>query len=224
MSTTPKTETQSVEIQEYDRLERLLDRVQDETERKRTQSMLVDRAAAWQFRGTSIVADNPQAMAEARVKAAAGRELGLGDFVSQEGFDIISGKLSMKADLRAALMKREGYGWMFVKHDDKLCSLVGVLKNGEVWKDAEGNAHTITYTIEDAKQAKLDSKDNWKNNPKDMLYARAISRLQRRMAPEVTKGMNIPDASEVTFDKVIEATEMRMPEEIKQEVVTNAVA
>jgi hypothetical protein len=45
-----------------------------------------------------------------------------------------------------------------------------------------------SFTIEEAKRAKLTDKDNWKNFASDMLFARALTRGQRRYAPDVAIG------------------------------------
>ena len=116
----------------------------------------------------------------------------------------------MRATLRAALLQRQGWHWQFVKHDANECSLIAT-KDGAAYLDANGQPHVFTYTMEDAKRAKLDTKDSWKANPLDMLFARCIPRLQRRVCPAATLGLDIPDTTEpVTIERIIDATEQRI--------------
>lgn len=51
----------------------------------------------------------------------------------------------------------------------------------------------LSWTIEQAKQAKLDGKDNWRNWPENMLRARAATNLARVVWPEVTAGLFTAD-------------------------------
>jgi hypothetical protein len=98
-------------------------------------------------------------------------------------------KQSAGAHLRAARMQAAGYNWRFVEMSDTACFLK-VYYGGE-------ELGTIGYTIEEAKRAGLAGKDIWKNNPSDMLFARAITRAQRRFAPAALKGQHILDLTEV---------------------------
>jgi hypothetical protein len=46
----------------------------------------------------------------------------------------------------------------------------------------------VSYTIEEAQKAGLTGKNNWKNHPVDMLFARCISRMVREECPEAVHG------------------------------------
>lgn len=52
------------------------------------------------------------------------------------------------------------------------------------------------YTLDDAKKAGLLGKDNWQHHPKDMLRAKAITRLAKLVYPDLLFGMAMPDDSE----------------------------
>lgn len=52
---------------------------------------------------------------------------------------------------------------------------------------------TIPWTIEQAQKARLDTKDNWKMWPENMLRARAATTLARIVWPEVTAGLYTAD-------------------------------
>ena len=97
----------------------------------------------------------------------------------------VQGRPVIDATMQRALAERAGYS---VKIPDATRESATV----EVWRGGElvGSA---TYTWADATTAKLIGKDNWKNNPEDMLVARATTRAIRRHAPSVMLGMADPD-------------------------------
>ena len=97
----------------------------------------------------------------------------------------VQGRPVIDATMQRALAERAGYA---IKIPDATRESATV----EVWKDGE-RVGSATYTWEDATTAKLVGKDNWKNNPEDMLVARATTRAIRRHAPSVMLGMADPD-------------------------------
>jgi len=68
--------------------------------------------------------------------------------------------------------------------EDDIKSDMQIRYRPQYWQD-EGAA---TFTIEEAKTAGLAGKDNWKGYPSDMLFARALTRAQRRYAPDIWGG------------------------------------
>jgi hypothetical protein len=94
------------------------------------------------------------------------------------GINIINGKTEISSRMMAALIIRRGHKISVEQSTDQQCVLKGVRINGETAYE--------TFTIEEAKQANL-IKDGggWKKWPKDMLYARCLSRLARRLFPDV---------------------------------------
>lgn len=118
--------------------------------------------------------------AQAIVKILAGRELGIGPIESMTGIHIIQKKVSVGAHLMAAAIKRsEKYTYVIKTHTDEECT-IEFFENGE-------SIGTSTFTIEEAKKAGVMSVNerNWKKWPKDMLFARAISRGMRHHCPDV---------------------------------------
>ncbi len=93
----------------------------------------------------------------------------------------VQGRPVIDATMQRALAEKAGYT-LRIPTVDRTAATV------EVWRDGElvGSA---TYTWDDATTAKLTGKDNWKNNPEDMLVARATTRAIRRFAPSVMLGM-----------------------------------
>ncbi len=220
VSPAPAAPEEASPLQEMQRISSLLDRITDETMRQETERMLLDRAQAYNVRKRPGC-QNPD---EVQMRIAAGRAFGLDRDTSLACFDVIQGAVAMRAHFRMAQLQRHGWHWIFVKHDSKECSLIAT-KDGLPYCAADGHAHIFTYTMEHAKQGKLDKKDNWQMNPEDMLFARCGTRLQKRVCPAATLGMDIPDSTEpFTMESVIDATvrspqtTMRMPESIPVEV------
>ena len=185
------------------KMEDLLDKVTDATIRMEIERAIADKYQAFAVRKRAGCAN----MEEVEQRIAAGRAFGLDRDTSLNCFDVIQGVVAMRATLRAALLQQAGWHWIFVKHDATECSLVAT-KEGVPYCDAKGEPHVFTYTMDDAKRSKLDAKENWKNNPLDMLFARCITRVQRRVCPAATLGIDIPDTTEpVTIERIIDATE-----------------
>lgn len=87
---------------------------------------------------------------------------------------------------------------------DKKCVVVAKRKG---WpKEVE-----VEYTIEDARQAGLLVKDNWKQHPKKMLYWRAVTDAITEVFPDICQGMTIIEEEEETPQ--VEA--VAMPQEIE---------
>ncbi len=192
--------------EEFEVLEGLLDKITDDQMKNEAQRMVMDRAQSFQWRKTAMGANRE----DSQMCISAGRAFGLDAFTSLNCFDVIQGRVTMRASLRSALTEKAGWHWIFVAHDDKMCSLIAT-KESKVYAGMDGKPHVFTYTMDDAKKAGLDKKDNWQKNPMDMLFARCITRLQRRVCPSATLGMDIADSTEpFTIESVIDATEQRI--------------
>lgn len=110
----------------------------------------------------------------------AARELGLPPMQSLNGgINIIQGKVELSARMMNALMRKAGIGIEVKESTDEKCTIVG----------HRGHPIAVSYTIEDARKAGLiKAGGGWTKNPKDMLFARAISRLARQIAPDIIGG------------------------------------
>jgi hypothetical protein len=92
------------------------------------------------------------------------------------GINIINGKTEISARMMTALIMKRGHRIEIIESTFEKCVLKGIRQS------ADGpHEHTESFTLEEAKQAGL-IKDGggWKKWPKDMCYARCISRLARR--------------------------------------------
>jgi hypothetical protein len=94
------------------------------------------------------------------------------------GINIIGGKTEISARMMGALIFKRGHTISVEESSDQKCVLKGMRNNGQTAFES--------FTIEEAKQAGL-IKDGggWKKWPKDMCYARCLSRLARRLFPDV---------------------------------------
>jgi hypothetical protein len=117
--------------------------------------------------------------AQAVAKMLAGSELGFGPVASMTGIYIVKGRVSLSANLMAAAIKRSGkYNYRVKELTEKRCE-IEFFENGE-------RVGISAFTIDEAIAAKLDQdwdkdankwkpKATWKNFPRNMLFARAMS-------------------------------------------------
>jgi hypothetical protein len=149
--------------------------------------------------------------------AQMGKELG---FATMQAFHYIipiQGKLSLSAKATNALLRKGGIKF-YTKEDG-----VYVYKDGstsDVRKDIDENPidrrttivfnrdgveETCTFTWDDATRQGLNTKDNWKRMPKEMLYARCLAKGANRvgsdlllglyMTEELTDSFNVPETA-----------------------------
>jgi len=131
--------------------------------------------------------------AQAIVKVMAGAELGLPPFASMTGINIIQGKPVLGANVLATLVKNDPrYDYRLKNDSDTECVLE--------WYENGKPVGTSAFTIREAQNAGLTSKDNWKKYPSDMLFARAISRGARRFAPGIFGGSPVYTPDEMGVD------------------------
>jgi hypothetical protein len=116
--------------------------------------------------------------AQAIVKVMAGRELGLQAIASMTGIYIVQGRVTLSANIMAAVVKRSGrYDYRVMVLDDKACE-IAFFQSGQ----AIGNSR---FTAEDAKRAGTKNMDKF---PRNMLFARAMSNGVKWYCPDVTGG------------------------------------
>lgn len=122
-----------------------------------------------------------KSQAQAVVKILAGKELGLSPFEAMGSIYVVNGKLALASKAMAGLIKRsKKYDYVIKKLDETECTIDVTCDGGVVG--------TSTFTFKDAAKASLANKDNWKQYPKNMLFARALSNACRFYCPEVISG------------------------------------
>ena len=178
---------------------------------------------------------NNKNIAELVLKIQAGKEIGLQPFAAVNGIDFISGHRSFRAALVAAKVNESGrYRYRIVESTDLLCRLDWFEREDGKW-DLIGQSQ---FTIDEAKQAGLTSKNVWKSYPSDMLFARALTRGCRRFCPDVFGGAPIytreelenvdaelgdisDDLSGLTYDDFVAKVKSDVDETLTKEVITN---
>lgn len=128
----------------------------------------------------------------------AGREVGLGPMQALRDINVIDGKPSFSASLMMAMMRRGGVrvlasestperAWIHAKRTDT------------------GEEAAVEWTMAEAREVvqggkRLVEKDNWRNFPADMLWARAVGRLARRIGSDLLGGMIYTSEEIADFD------------------------
>lgn len=92
----------------------------------------------------------------------------------------VNGKIEMSAELMNRLIRKAGHSVNVKQLDNFVCVLSGKRKD-------TGETMEASFSIEDAKQAGI-YKNAWIKYPQDMLWARTLSRLGRRLFPDVLCG------------------------------------
>jgi hypothetical protein len=154
-------------------------------------------------------------LAQACVKIAAGAEYGLPPVVSMTGINVIKGRVTLSANVMAAIMKRAGYKLKTRFDGEQSCAITVIDPDGE-------NLGESSFSMDDAKRAGLGG-DNWKKFPRNMLFARAVSNAARWFAPEVLTGAITPEElGEVEEPPVIEVEQHTDPAAKDKEVIIEA--
>jgi hypothetical protein len=119
--------------------------------------------------------------AQALTKIIAGAELGFGPVASMTGIHIVQGRVTMSANLIGAAIKRSGrYDYRVREIDDTVCRL-------EFFERGESVGITA-FSWADAERANLAGKPIWKQYPRNLLFARAMSNGARFYCPDVFGG------------------------------------
>jgi hypothetical protein len=119
--------------------------------------------------------------AQAAVKVMAGQELGFGPVASMTGVYIVKGKVTISANLMAAAIKRHpAYTFRIKEHDEQHC-VIDFIEDGEV-------IGTSAFSMDDAEKAGLVTNGPWKQHPRNMLFARALSNGAKWHCPDIFGG------------------------------------
>jgi len=112
------------------------------------------------------------------------------------GMYFVKGRVEMSSMMMNTLIRQAGHSITKDKRsDDTVCILHGKRSDtNDTWVES--------FSLEDAKRAGVAGGMSWKAYPKDMLFARALSRLARQLFPDVIKGCYVK--GEVQDDVAIE--------------------
>lgn len=110
----------------------------------------------------------------------AARELGIPPMQALNGgIHIIQGKVEISARMMGAMIRKSGHKIIIEESTNEICVLKGV--RGDT-KETE----TTSFTIAEAQRAGLvKAGGGWTKYPQDMCFARALSRLARRLFSDV---------------------------------------
>lgn len=132
--------------------------------------------------------------AQAAVLIATGREYGLADSFAMSNLYVVKGKIAMEADVMATLIQRSG---RFQYRVRELTSETATLEFFEHRRFAvevpEDDRQWIsvgfsTFNTRDAARARLHIKSTYKEYPRNMLFARALSNGARWYCPAIFGG------------------------------------
>ena len=126
---------------------------------------------------------NAESVAQGVVKILAGRELGFPAIASMRHIYVHNGHIGLQATLIASKIRQSGiYDYRILESTDIQCAIEFLRKVENQWR-TEGKAN---FTIEEAKRAGLvKDMSAWQTYPSDLLFARAMTRGQRRFCPDV---------------------------------------
>lgn len=125
--------------------------------------------------------DSVKSVAQAGVKILMGAEMGLQPMQAMMGIDVIKGRLSVKPNTLALLIKRHpSYDYRVDEHTEETC-VIEFFGNGE-------SIGLSSFSMDDARRAGIAGGSNWKNYPRNMLFARAMSNGVRWYCPDVILG------------------------------------
>jgi hypothetical protein len=95
------------------------------------------------------------------------------------GMQNVMGKITMSAELMNSLIRKAGHKVEIKKCDSNSCIIQGIRKD-------TGEGYLCTFTIEDARKAGLiKGAGGYEKYADDMLFARCISKLKRRLFPDI---------------------------------------
>lgn len=119
---------------------------------------------------------------QAYLVALFGHELGMSAQEAWAKIHLIEGQPTLSVHLQVAKVREAipGLIWRIVEHTNEIC----VIEHGRTKDDLQ----RTDFTIIEARAANLTNKNNWKNDTKAMLYARAAGRAVRWFYPETQMG------------------------------------
>lgn len=146
-----------------------------------------------------------------------GYELGLPPMVALDSLYVVNNKIGISADmLLAGIREAHPKAEIIIKKSDsKECVIMAR-------RPEQKDLTEFKYTIEEAKEAQLLVKDNWRKHPADMLFARCVTRMKRRLFPEVMKGLShTPEELEEVRDVTPSADQAKHSGETKIKSIKN---
>jgi hypothetical protein len=141
----------------------------------------------------------------------AARELGVSPMIALNGgIWNIQGKIEISSRLMNSMIRRAGHSITVKECDSTKCILEGK-------RCDNGDTFTACFTMEDARNAGLTGRDTWKKYAEDMLYSRAMSRLGRRLFPDIIGTAYVEGEIQDAKCEIIQSVKEEIKEEIKED-------
>jgi hypothetical protein len=148
----------------------------------------------------------------------AGQELGLQPMATLRSMDVIQGTPALRAHAMRGLVQSHGHKVQILESTKEICRMRGRRKD-----EGDDDWQEVEWTIDDAKDLGLLSKDQWKKQPKNMLVARATGVICRLVAADVLFAM--PYAAEELGDGAEVGAPIRAQGRVDTaEILANAAA
>ncbi len=149
---------------------------------------------AERFAKSSLLPKSMQGKAaDVLVTIMAGQEMGLSPMASLRAIHVIEGKPVLSADGMIALVLGSGKAVYFERVEESDTSVTY-----ETLRVGSKTPRRCTWTMQMAKVAGLNLKDNWRQYPRAMLASRAKSELARDVYPDVLAGVYSDDEISTT--------------------------
>jgi len=178
-----------------------------------------DKALGEIFEESELFPDT-KSKSQAIVKIMAGREIGLQPIESMTGLNIFSGKISISGNVMASKIKgNPKYDYRASITDEAVSiDFFEILPDGT--KDKLGNS---TFTMQDAKNAKLAGKDNWIKWKRNMMFNRALSNGQKWYCPDVFGGSPVytPDELDINVNEQDEPIDITPEPIVQPEIISS---
>lgn len=146
------------------------------------------------------------------------RELGIPPMQALNGgINIINGKAEISARMMSALIRKNGHEIKIKEISDTSCTLMGIRADTKQSEEA-------SFTVADAQKAGLIKPNGgWVKCPKDMCFARALSRLARQLFSDVigigyVEGEIRASEAEIIVPDDVPMVEVHNPEQEKEEL------
>lgn len=141
----------------------------------------------------------------------AARELGIPPMQALNGgLNIINGKVEISARMMNGLIRKSGHKLEIKEISEGSCVIKGT-------RSDTGESQSSSFSVAEAQKAGLvKSGGGWQKFPKDMCYARALSRLARQLFSDVI-GIGYVEGEIKATD-----SEIQLPEDIPMEITYDA--
>lgn len=131
---------------------------------------------------SGIVPTGINSVEKVKIIMLTGHELGMKPMESLTNLFVVNGRGSMMAQNMLSLIRKNCQGAVIKQNQvtPQICEI-------EASRDGK-NFEKFSFSIEDAKRAGLLGKAIWQQYPQDMLWARAVSRMARRLFSDILAG------------------------------------